>query len=141
MAEGANVDLGLGQINGHNLKPLGLSVADAFDPCRNLAGIARLIAPDYDRADPQPGAEQAALRTSLSFYNTGTAWRGFANGYVAKVAAAAGQIVPALQPDERNTSGPARAEPSRPVAVWDVFGDVSAPAVGFVFTPASGDNP
>ncbi|MEI9891358.1 MAG: hypothetical protein WDN45_13185 [Caulobacteraceae bacterium] len=40
--------------------------------------------------------EQAALKTALSYYNTGHPARGFTNGYVAKVANAADRIVPAI---------------------------------------------
>jgi type IV secretion system protein VirB1 len=138
IARGANLDLGLGQINARNLGPLGLSVADAFDPCRNLAASAQVIAAGYVRADPQPGAEQVALRTSLSFYNTGTTWRGFANGYVAKVTAAADQVVPALQPDGPTPLAPSRRAPPSP-PTWDVFAQAAGPVAGFVFTPASGD--
>jgi type IV secretion system protein VirB1 len=96
-----------------------------------------VIAADYDRAAPQPGAEQAALRTSLSLYNTGDPARGFRNGYVAKVTAAAGQIVPALQPGSAQTAAP----PPPPPPSWDVFARVGA-AAGFVFSPAAvGDRP
>ncbi|MDO9711785.1 lytic transglycosylase domain-containing protein [Paracraurococcus lichenis] len=66
---GRSVDLGLMQINSRNLGWLGLTVEDAFDPCRNLAAGARLL-------------------TSLSAYNTGHPGRGIANGYVARVLAA-----------------------------------------------------
>ena len=138
IAHGANIDLGLGQINVRNLAPLGLTVADAFDPCRNLAASARLLAADYDLAGSRSGAQQAALRTSLSLYNTGDPWRGFANGYVAKVTAAAGRIVPALQPDLHTPA--ASAPPSTPA--WDVFARPAGQSAAFVFTPAvPGDAP
>lgn len=140
IARGANIDLGLGQINVRNLARLGLSVADAFDPCRNLAASAEVIAAGYRRADPQPGAEQAALRTSLSLYNTGDVRRGFANGYVAKVTAAAGRIVPALQADAGRAAVQLHAAP--PAPAWDVFAQAPAPTAGFVFTSDSlGDGP
>lgn len=138
IASGANLDLGLGQINVRNLAPLGLTVADAFDPCRNLAASARLLAVDYDLAGSRPGAEQAALRTSLSLYNTGGVLRGFQNGYVAKVVEAAGRIVPALQPNQHTPA--ASAPPSAPA--WDVFARPAGQSAAFVFTPAvAGDAP
>ena len=138
IADGANIDLGLGQINVRNLGTLGLTIADAFDPCRNLAAAAQVLKADYDRAGPAPGAEQAALRTSLSLYNTGDVFRGFRNGYVAKVVQAADRIVPALQPDQHPPI-PA-APPSAPT--WDVFAHPAVQASGFVFTPAApGDAP
>lgn len=135
MAQGANFDLGLGQINVRNLTPLGLSIEDAFDPCRNLAAAAQVLAADYGLASPRPGTEQAALRTSLSLYNTGDAARGFRNGYVARVTAAAAQIVPALQLD---AAKPAAAPlPPPPPPTWDVFASGPPPTAGFVFSPAT----
>lgn len=74
---GRSVDLGLMQINSRNLGWLGLSIEDAFDPCRNIAAGARVL-------------------TSFSTYNTGQPQRGFETGYVARVlAAAASQRQPA----------------------------------------------
>jgi type IV secretion system protein VirB1 len=138
IAHSADIDLGLGQINSRNLAPLGLSVADAFDPCRNLAASARMIQANYDHAGPQPGAEQAALRTSLSLYNTGDAQRGFRNGYVAKVTAAAARTVPALHAD--GAEAPAAPLSAPPAPAWDVFAQTRPLASGFVFTPpTSGD--
>lgn len=120
---GRSVDLGLAQINSRNLGWLGLSVADAFDPCRNLAAAAQVLQAGYapsEGADPQP-----ALLRALSRYNTGDARRGFANGYVAKVTQAAAQIVPALRVEASPaaTTKPSEGEPPRPRAPWDVFGE------------------
>lgn len=82
---GYSVDLGIGQINSNNLGWLGLSVEDAFEPCRNLAAAARVITLNY-RAAAQAGATgQEAMGIALSLYNTGKPRRGFANGYVARV--------------------------------------------------------
>jgi type IV secretion system protein VirB1 len=127
IAAGRNVDLGLAQINVRNLAPLGLTLADAFDPCRNLAASARLLAEGYRRANPQSGGEQVALRTALSFYNTGDAERGYRNGYVARVVAAS----------RRSTA----AGPEAAARPWDVFGRARSRSVGFVFTPSLGDQP
>ena len=69
LRDGRSVDLGLMQINSRNLGWLGLSVEDAFDPCRNVAAGARVL-------------------TSFSGYNTGHPQRGFDNGYVARILAA-----------------------------------------------------
>lgn len=138
IASGANLDLGVSQINSRNLAQLGLTIADAFDPCRNLAASAKVIAASYDRASAVPGGEQAALHTALSYYNTGDARRGYRNGYVARVLVAAGQVVPALAP-QRALARDASDAPAPPT--WDVFGRGSAPATGFVFSPQqSGDD-
>ncbi len=114
IAAGRSVDLGLAQINGRNLGWLGLTVEAAFDPCRNLAAAARVLQDGYGRSGAEAVGEQPALRTALSFYNTGNARRGFANGYVAKVEKAAAQMVPAIQAE------PPAPEPEPPPS-WDVF--------------------
>ena len=134
IARGANIDIGLGQINSANLGRLGLSVADAFDPCRNLRAAGQVLQQAYQGQAPSPGREQAALRTALSIYNTGRTDRGFRNGYVAKVRAAAGLAGPSLATSERAASQP-------PPPTWDVF--AAARSSGrLVFTVApTGDVP
>lgn len=85
IAQGHNIDLGLGQINSANLNWLGLSVEDAFDPCVNLAASAHILAQNYMRAHVQTREPQAALQQALSAYNTGSFMKGFGNGYVSRV--------------------------------------------------------
>ena len=89
VAAGYSVDLGLGQINSRNLRWLGLTWETVFDPCTNVAALARVLTTNYNAAkagrDPQ-----TALRVALSMYNTGSQTRGFRNGYVAKVVGNAG---------------------------------------------------
>jgi type IV secretion system protein VirB1 len=105
IAAGRSVDLGLMQINSRNLSWLGMTVEDAFDPCRSVAAGARVL-------------------TAFSGYNTGSPSRGFANGYVARVLAAdtankpgRGHLAPAPLPG----SVPAACVPS-----WDVWGHCPA---------------
>jgi type IV secretion system protein VirB1 len=132
IASGASADLGLAQINSRNLAWLGLSLEDAFDPCRNLAAAAKVLVASYsaDRA----GEPQVALRAALSRYNTGDAAQGLRNGYVAKVAAAAEHIVPALKTSaETAEDRPSSAQPPPPA--WDVFARQDAEAV-MVFSAA-----
>ncbi|MDR3509253.1 MAG: lytic transglycosylase domain-containing protein [Caulobacteraceae bacterium] len=88
LAGGANLDLGLAQINSRNLEPLGLSVADAFDPCRNLAGAAEILNRGYERALREDHGGRPILQMAYSIYNSGNTDRGLFNGYVAKVEAA-----------------------------------------------------
>lgn len=123
IGEGKSVDLGLGQINSRNLAPLGLTVADAFDPCRNLAASAQVLQAGYLRAAPAPGDEQAGLRTAFSFYNTGDPARGYRNGYVDRVRRAAAKVVPAL----RSTAASPPHVPAPPA--WDVFARPAAAAL------------
>lgn len=105
LARGASLDLGLTQINSRNLARLGLSLSDAFEPCASLRAAGDVLAADYRRASP-PRDQQARLRVALSLYNTGHPERGFRNGYVSKVAAAAGIREPLLQRPV-HTSAPA----------------------------------
>jgi type IV secretion system protein VirB1 len=89
VAAGFSVDLGLGQINSRNMRWLGLTWETVFDPCTNVAALARVLTTNYNavKAGRDP---QAALRVALSMYNTGSQTRGFRNGYVAKVVGNAG---------------------------------------------------
>lgn len=84
IAAGYSVDLGLGQVNSRNLKRLGLTVEQMFQPCANLAASARILSANY-RVAGQAGGGQRALRVAFSMYNTGHPARGFGNGYVARV--------------------------------------------------------
>lgn len=89
VAAGYSVDLGLGQINSRNMRWLGLTWETVFDPCTNVAALARVLTTNYNavKAGRDP---QSALRVALSMYNTGSQTRGFRNGYVAKVVGNAG---------------------------------------------------
>ena len=135
VAERHSVDLGLMQINTLNLPWLGLTITDALDPCRNLAGADRVLVQGYVR--PMVGDdEQEALHQALSRYNTGDPARGVANGYVRRVQASAEVIVPAIR--LRGDDGTVAAAPlggSAPVLVqplppppasWDVYGQARA---------------
>jgi type IV secretion system protein VirB1 len=68
IAAGHSVDLGLMQINSHNLALLGLPLRDAFVACKSVEAAARLLA-------------------LFSRYNTGSPTRGVINGYAPRVAA------------------------------------------------------
>jgi type IV secretion system protein VirB1 len=115
-----SVDLGLMQINSANLPRLGMTVADAFDPCKNLGAASAILAAAY--RPPVPGNDtRAALLQAISRYNTGHPSRGFSNGYVGRVLAAADKVVPTIYPQ---AIVPDRSDETRtPVALpsWDVF--------------------
>jgi type IV secretion system protein VirB1 len=68
VAAGHSVDLGLMQINSHNLLLLGLGIADAFDACKSITAASKLI-------------------ELFSRYNTGSPTKGIVNGYAQKVTA------------------------------------------------------
>lgn len=140
VAAGRSIDLGLAQINSKNLFWLGLSLREVFDPCTNLRAAARILQDGYVRSDAIRVGEQAALKTALSYYNTGHPVRGFRNGYVGKVTAAAERIVPAIG-GASLTGLPEFSSAETPPPVWDVFGEVHRGRAGFVTTvstPASG---
>lgn len=84
MKRGHTVDMGYMQINSENLKRLGYTVEDAFNPCKNLAGGAKILTNAYTDSLAKHGSEQKALRAALSIYNTGNSTSGFHNGYVAR---------------------------------------------------------
>lgn len=131
VAAGYSVDLGLGQINSRNMRRLGLTWANVFDPCTNIAALGRVLSENY-RGVAEGRHPQTALRLALSMYNTGSPSRGFRNGYVAKVVGNAGA-----------TDGPA-AEPigrGQPVATTPdtrnaIAAENEAPAKEEVVAPA-----
>lgn len=83
LSQGANIDLGLGQINSANLSWLQLSVEDAFEPCANIRAAAKVLSSNYKAA--LAAGHEAPLGAALSAYNTGSMTKGYRNGYVAKV--------------------------------------------------------
>lgn len=139
LQRGANLDLGLAQINSDNLDWLELSPEAAFDPCRNLAAADRVLRAGY-RPRPHETPQQS-LRVALSRYNTGHPERGFHNGYVARVEAAAGTLglaPPQPLPLARTPVAPTKtADPESPVADWDVFGQARA-SERLIFANATG---
>lgn len=86
-----NIDMGLGQVNSANLRKTGLTVHDAFDPCKNLAASASILKWNYESASRKIPGEQQALHAAISAYNTGSFTHGFSNGYVQKVVGSANQ--------------------------------------------------
>ncbi|WP_224014137.1 lytic transglycosylase domain-containing protein [Paraburkholderia tropica] len=87
---GHNLDLGLGQINVRNLRSLGLTIDQVFEPCANITAAARVLTWGYQRAVKAYGPGQKALLAAISTYNTGSLTAGFDNGYVQHVTANSG---------------------------------------------------
>lgn len=94
LADGANIDMGLGQINSKNLEWLSLSVEDAFEPCTNLTAAGKVLEAGFLSFQARGSKGQGALQMALSAYNTGNHSRGFENGYVQKVLDASRRVVP-----------------------------------------------
>lgn len=80
ISSGHNIDMGYAQINSANLKWLGLSVDQVFDPCTNLKAMQHILGDCYNRA-----GGNNKLQKAFSCYNTGNHSSGFNNGYVRKV--------------------------------------------------------
>ncbi|MCA8270400.1 lytic transglycosylase domain-containing protein [Burkholderia vietnamiensis] len=87
---GHDLDMGLGQINSRNLKGLGLTIEQVFEPCTNLGAAARILTWGYQRAVKVHGPGQEALLAAISTYNTGSLTAGFSNGYVRTVTSNSG---------------------------------------------------
>jgi type IV secretion system protein VirB1 len=115
IAAGDSVDVGLMQINAPNLAPLGLTVAQAFDPCSSLAAGAAVLRAAYSKG-ASAAEQQAALLIMLSRYNTGRPLNGLVNGYVGEIIAAgssdsAPKPVPAVAMQPQETQAPS----------WDIW--------------------
>jgi type IV secretion system protein VirB1 len=123
VSRGYSVDMGLAQINSGNLNRLGLTPQQLFDPCTNLRAGAKILTENYLGASRKYGGGQDALRAALSAYNTGNYRAGLANGYVAKVTAAADtRKAPPLRYDMSNKTKQAIAyepgDPHSPTVMW-----------------------
>lgn len=88
IAEGHDIDIGLGGINSGNLGRLGLSVSDTFDFCLNIKASAALLDGYYQLA-LQGGATtvQAEAAMLRSYFGNGDAAIGKMVGYDKKVMA------------------------------------------------------
>lgn len=112
---GYNFDAGLGQLNSVNIKKLGLTFDQVFEPCTNLKYSAGILHGNYQRAIKQYPDNHNALLAALSAYNTGNFQAGFKNGYVKKVLAQAGKTV---SPIPIVAAKPTKKAPSsQPVAI------------------------
>jgi type IV secretion system protein VirB1 len=88
-AQSMDYSVGLAQINVRNVRRMGLSVDQAFDPCTNLRAMQFLLGDCYARASSKEPVRQLALRRALSCYYSGNFVRGFRDGYVTRVVRAA----------------------------------------------------
>lgn len=82
---GWNYSVGLGQINRTNFSRYGLTSEAAFDPCRNVATAAAILARCYAKARTDSPDRQQALRRSFSCYSAGDFVTGYRTGYVQRV--------------------------------------------------------
>jgi type IV secretion system protein VirB1 len=85
ISKGHSIDIGLMQVNSRNLPALGMSIAEAFDPCDSLAAGAAILRAAYGGGNT-PAEQQVAMLMALSRYNTGSSIAGIMNGYAHLVA-------------------------------------------------------
>jgi type IV secretion system protein VirB1 len=140
LGRGERIDVGLGQISSGNVKRLGLSLEQAFNPCENLRAAALVLTSCYERGVAVFGEGQAALHAALSCYNTGSLVNGFKNGYVRRVVAKAALPVPELLAAPSAAPGPATtleaprqrgpAEPTAPKRQETMVARADPPSAG-----------
>lgn len=116
---GHSVDMGLTQVNSGNLKRLGVTVEQMFDPCANLSAGARILTEFYGNAAHQYGEGQPALQAAISAYNTGNHQKGINNGYVAKVVTCAQQNQQPVITDARKAPPLQAGTPRQPQVRWE----------------------
>jgi len=116
---GYNIDMGLGQINGSNLKKVGLTVEEIFDPCKNIGAAAQILRTNYISAKSYIQSDHQALLASFSAYNTGSFSKGFSNGYVQKVMKAVDPIPVLVSKTVKTTSLPKKREPPQEIKLTD----------------------
>ncbi|MEX5452774.1 lytic transglycosylase domain-containing protein, partial [Stutzerimonas stutzeri] len=78
LKKGHTVSIGLSQVNDRNLKALGLSVEDVFDPCTNVSAGGKILTNFYQRAVKEFGPGERALQAAISAYQSGNWDRGVA---------------------------------------------------------------
>lgn len=153
MDDGKSVALGLGGIDSARLSRAGVSIVDAFDACRNVAGLAQLLDSELANARKAGHAGAAAERVALLKYG-GNSAGGSGAGYDVRVAEARSKVGSDLTALIVREPGPPRmsivvreaqpAEPSilpapsavapKPAPVWDVFGAAGTKSSVLVFT-------
>ena len=115
---GYSVDLGLAQINSHNLRRLGLTVEQAFDPCTSLRAAEVVLTENYN-AVSDGRTQTDAIEATWSLYNSGSPSRGMRNGYVRKVWSAAATLVPQMKAMLNGDQAPVFAAADAPAPVLE----------------------
>lgn len=136
---GANISLGLGQINYRNLKNLNMTVSDAFDYCPNIKAADEILSSCYKRAENAGQEGQTALQSALSCYYSNNFTTGLKreNGfggtsYVERIAKTHERLVPGIKFKSDEVSEVKKKKedkPKKPVGDneatnhngWDVF--------------------
>ncbi|MDQ1829848.1 lytic transglycosylase domain-containing protein [Massilia scottii] len=129
--KGYNFSMGLAQVNKRNLPKYGLTLATAFDPCRNLSAGSAILAECYQRAGRTGRSEQDALRAAFSCYYSGNFITGFRLGYVLKVIAANGprNAAPPRIPVSQSPVAASRVVVARSASVARIVKDIGSPSL------------
>lgn len=106
ISAGHSIDMGLAQINSKNLRWLGLSVAQVFDPCTNISAGAKVLTQGFQKTGSLPAA--------LSMYNTGKPDSPRGQQYARQVLRHAGVVVPAPEGGKLANLPPLKANAVRP---------------------------
>jgi len=138
LESGANISLGLGQINYKNLENLGMTVEDAFEFCPNIRAADKILSDCFARARRAGQEEQETLNSALSCYYSNNVTTGvrrekeFRNtSYVERVVKEHERLVPAIQfnsneAEEKKSPIPEKIIEDSEVKQhnsWDVFKD------------------
>lgn len=135
ISSGHSIDMGLAQINSKNLRWLGLSVAQAFDPCTNISAGAKVLTHGYQKTGSLPAA--------LSMYNTGKPNSTRGQEYARQVLRHAGVVVPAPA-GGRMANLPAlkvetRRDPTAPESTAAAAPSASFEPISVAVSPAASD--
>nr|WP_144155434.1 lytic transglycosylase domain-containing protein [Paraburkholderia sp. BCC1885] len=113
--QGWNYSVGLAQVNRSNFSRYGLGPETAFEPCRNVAAGAAILAGCFAKARTRSPDSQEALRKSFSCYAAGDFVTGYRTGYVQRVVDNAAMhpipVVPAIEPAIDPAMTPIRVQP------------------------------
>lgn len=96
IAAGHMVGIGLTQISSRHLTRMGLTVKEAFEPCRNIRAGGQVLGEFYAGAQKIYKNDRESLLAAISAYNTGNFQSGFTNGYV-NIVLAGGNRMPELR--------------------------------------------
>ena len=96
-SQGAGFSVGLAQVHASNVRLYGLSWAEAFDPCRNLAVGQKILWNFYHRASASGYSGVAAVWAALRGYNSGRVDRAISDEYANRVFAYMGGAPPQVQ--------------------------------------------
>lgn len=106
-----NYSVGLAQVNQSNFTKYRLTVATAFEPCRNLQVAAAILTDCYLRAYQIRSDKQPALHDAFSCYYSGTFTTGYKVGYVIKVVMGKPDIDHRRSTDSGQQSNPTSVKP------------------------------